>query len=180
MAKAPTAKRYAEALFALADQQGKAEEWQDSLRRIADVVQEPTAAMFFSEPRIPAERKADAVAQVVQGEDPLLGNFLGLIVQRQATRLVPAIADAYAQLINERAGRAFATVTAAATLSKAQQDRLRESLGKMLEKEVVLDVKQDEGIMGGIVVRVGDQIIDGSVRSRLSALRHQLSQETLA
>ena len=72
-----------------------------------------------------------------------------------------------------------ASVTSAVAISAEQRSTLTASLGTMLDKEVVLDVQEDQDIIGGIVVRVGDQIIDGSVRSRLSDLRQSLERQGL-
>lgn len=179
MAKAPIAKRYARALFALAETEGKQEAWLDSLSRIDGRV-DATAALFFREPRIPAERKTEAAAQLAADADPLVRNFVGLLVQRQAIGALPAIISEYGQVLNESLGRTQAAVTSAAAVSSEQQARLAASLGAMLDKQVVLEVREDAEIIGGIVVRVGDQIIDGSVRARLEGLRQRLEREPLA
>jgi len=87
--------------------------------------------------------------------------------------------DEYTHLLDESLGRVHAEVTSAVSLSVAQQARLQEILGEMLQKKVVLEVKVDPEIMGGIVVRVGDQVIDGSVRMRLLGLRQRLAQQAI-
>ncbi len=180
MAKAPTAKRYAEALFALAREQHAEGAWQDALSSARDALSEPTAVLYFSEPRIARERKLEAVAMVAEGQDRLIVNFLGLLVGRQATSLLPAIVAAYGALLNESTGRVQASVATAAPLSDRQRARLTALLSAALEKSVALDVREASEIIGGMVVRVGDQVIDGSVRSRLAALRRQLAHGSLA
>ena len=179
MAKAPIAKRYAQALFSLAETEGKQEAWLDSLSGIAEGLADPSAALFFNEPRIPAARKAEAAAQLAEGADPLVRNFVGLLVQRQAVGSFGAVVSEYGRLLNESLGRVQASVTSAVPISAEQRSTLTASLGAMLDKEVVLDVQEDSEIIGGIVVRVGDQIIDGSVRSRLSGLRQSLERQGL-
>ena len=180
MAKAPTAKRYAGALFELAREQQAEEAWAEALSGARDVLSEPTAVLYFSEPRIARERKLEAVALLAEGQDRLIVNFLGLLVGRQATSLLPDIVAEYGALLNESAGRVQASVATAAPLSDRQQARLTASLAAALEKSVALDVREEPEIIGGMVVRVGDQVIDGSVRSRLAALRRQLAHESLA
>ena len=180
MAKAPTAKRYAAALFELAGADGNAAAWLDALRQAADAMRDPTVALFFGEPRMPAERKQEAVALLAPGADQLVVNCLGLLVERQSASLLPAIVTEYDALLNERLGLVQAQVTSAAPISAEQLERLGRSLAEMLEQEVVLETAEDASIIGGIVVRVGDRIIDGSVRTRIEALRRRLQQESLA
>lgn len=180
MAKAPTAKRYAVALFELAGAQGSEEAWLDVLSQAADALRDPTVALYFGEPRVPAERKQEAVERLAPGADRLVLNFLGLLVERQAASLLPAIVSEYGALLNAHLGRVQAQVTSAAPVSQEQRDRLSRSLAAMLEQEVVLEMTEDPSIIGGIVVRVGDRIIDGSVRTRLEALRRRLEQGSLA
>ncbi len=180
MAKAPTAKRYAEALFALAGEQHAEDAWAEALSSARDVLSEPTAVLYFSEPRISRERKLEAVALLAEGDDQLIVNFLGLLVDRQATSLLPDIVSAYGALLNESAGRIQASVATAAPLSDQQRTRLTAWLSAALGKVVALDVRTAPEIIGGMIVRVGDQVIDGSVRSRLAALRRQLAHGSLA
>ena len=180
MARAPTAKRYAGALFALAEEQGAQEGWYEALGRARDVLSDRTAALYFGEPRIPRERKLDAVGLIAAGQHQLIANFLGLLVERQATSLLPSIVREFGALLNESQGRVQASVATAAPLSQQQQTRLAASLGAALAKTVALDVYEEPDIIGGMVVRIGDQVIDGSVRSRLAALRRQLAHGSLA
>ena len=177
MAKAPIAKRYAQALFSLAEAEGKQEAWLDDLAGVQEQMAEPSAALFFGEPRAPAERKQEIAARIAEGADPLVRNFLGLLTQRRATGSLPDVVREYRRLLNESLGRAQAVVTTAAPLSAEQRGRLAASLGAMLDKEVVLDEREDPEVIGGIVVRVGDQIIDGSARARLEGLRQSLTRQ---
>ena len=117
---------------------------------------------------------------VAEGQHELVVNFLGLLVERRATALFPAIVREYGALLHESQGRVQASVATAAPLSGEQQTRLAASLGAALDRSVALDVREAPEIIGGMVVRVGDQVIDGSVRSRLAALRRQLAHGSLA
>ena len=180
MAKAPIAKRYAQALFELAQAEGKEESWLDSLSDIERRLADPSSALFFGEPRIPQERKSAVAAEVASGSDETVSKFVGLLVQKQVVGALPTIVREYGQLLNESLGRASASVTSAAALSPEQEERLRGALGVMLGKQVVLDVRESPEIIGGLVVRVGDQVIDGSVRTRLDGLRQSLEREAPA
>jgi F-type H+-transporting ATPase subunit delta len=179
VAKAPTARRYAQALFALADEKNATEAWLDDLRELKAEMDDPTVALYLSTPRVPAEQKLAVVAQLCEGRDTMIGNLMGLLSSRLGTALLGAVAAEYESLLNVRLGRVSAVVTTAAPISDAQQERLRESLGTSLQKTVVLETREDPEIIGGVMVRVGDQIIDGSVRSKLLALKQRLAHESL-
>jgi F-type H+-transporting ATPase subunit delta len=90
------------------------------------------------------------------------------------------VIEAYGELLNQKLGRIKAEVTTATALSGDQQRKLSASLGASLQKEVLLDSNEDPEIIGGMVVRVGDQIIDGSVRTKLAAMKQQLAQGSLS
>lgn len=180
MAKAPKAKRYAQALFALAQEQGKEQAWLDDLAAAGDLLAGADAALFLTTPRVPAEQKLHAARELLWGKDPMVLNMVGLLLSRQSIDLLPEIKKEYQSLLDESLGRVYAAVTSAVPMSTEQQSRLRSSLSSALEKDVVLDVREDPGIIGGLTVRVGDQIIDGSVRAKLEALRQRLARESLS
>ena len=179
MAKAPTARRYAQALFAIAQEKGTAVAWLKDLQELTETVEEPTVSMYLSTPRVLAEDKLSVVTKVTEGCDPMIANLVGLLMSRQAVGTLGKVTDAYAELLNVSLGRIRAEVTTATPMTPAQQKRLSDSLGASLNKDVVLETREDPEIIGGIQVRVGDQIIDGSVRTKLASLKQQLAHESL-
>jgi F-type H+-transporting ATPase subunit delta len=180
MAGAPTAKRYAQALFGIAKESGSEEAWLEDLRIAQEALAEPTVVVYMGTPRVAIKDKLDVTAQLLSEREPMIAKMVGLLVSRQASSLLPAIVTAYGALLNESLGRIVATVTAATDVSAEQRQRLTESLSAMLNKDVVLEVREDPSIIGGAMVRVGDQIIDGSVRTRLQVLKQRLERESLA
>ena len=179
MAKAPTAKRYAQALFAIANENDAAEAWLDELGQAQAALDDPTVRAYLETPRVRTEEKLDVVTRLLEGREPMVANLVGLLAARRAVPALGAVTDAYGELLNEQLGRVRAEVTTAETMSSAQRRKLSSSLGAALDKQIVLDTREDPEIIGGIVVRVGDQIIDGSVRSRLAALKRKLERESL-
>lgn len=179
MAKAPTARRYAQALFAIAQEKGSTEAWLTDLRELTDALEESTVKTFMSTPRVRTEDKLGVVAQLTEGRDPMIANLVGLLVSRQGVGLLGRVTNEYGELLNVMLGRIRAEVTTATPLSTAQEKRLRDSLGASLGKDVILETRQDSNIIGGVLVRVGDQIIDGSVRTKLASLRQRLAHESL-
>ena len=176
MAKGPTAKRYATALFQLAQTEGREQAWQEALAHAQAFFAEPAAQLFFTTPRVAADRKLDAVRRAFPQADRTFVNFLGLLAGRQATALVPAITHEYRSLLNASLGRVQAAVTSAVAMGPEQQERLRQQMARLLEQDVALETTVDPEIIGGVVVRVGDQVLDGSVRGRLEAMRVQLAR----
>ena len=179
MAKAPTAKRYAQALFQLAEEHNKAEVWLEELNEAGKMVQDPTVYRYLTWPQVLPAKKLAAIRELFQDSDPMILNAIGLLTIRQSVGFLPAIASEFSQLLNASRGRVKAESTSAVKLSEVQVDRLRKLLGEMLGKEVVLDVREDADILGGIIVKVGDQLIDGSVRTRLRSLGQKLSQQPI-
>jgi F-type H+-transporting ATPase subunit delta len=124
--------------------------------------------------------KLSAVGNLTARADSLLTNAVSLLAERGSLALLPAIVLEYGARLNESQGRAQAQVTTAVALSDTQRDRLGGLLRDMLERDVVIEAAVDPEVIGGVVVQVGDQIIDGSVRARLEALKRQLESERLA
>ena len=179
MAQAPTAKRYAQAMFQLAQEQGQESAWVEQLQAAQALLGAPDARLYLTVPRVRAEQKVDAVRQLLAGMPALVVNMMALLVTRQGLASLPQIVSEYLALLNDSLGRVQATVTSAVPLSDQQHDHLRGLLGQMLAKEVVLEARQDPETLGGAIVQVGDQVIDGSVRTRLQALRHQLARQAM-
>ncbi len=180
MPRGPTARRYAQALFELAQDQGTEEAWLAQLTQASDALRAPTVALYLSVPRVPMAGKHEAIDGLMEGADRLLTNAVSLLAERASLALLPAIVREYGLRLTESQGRAQARVTSAVALSDGQEGRLRGLLRDMLERDVVIEATVDPDIVGGVVVQVGDQIIDGSVRTRLEALKRQLERGRLA
>jgi F-type H+-transporting ATPase subunit delta len=179
VAKAPTVRRYAQALFAIAQEMGTTEAWLNDLRELASVLEDPTISAFMSAPRVRTADKLSLVTQMTDGRDLIIANLVGLLTARQGAGLLGKVADEYGELLNVSLGRIRAQVTTAMPMSAAQLKRLSDSLGASLNKEVLLEAREDPAIIGGVLVRVGDQIIDGSVRTNLASLKQQLAHGSL-
>ena len=180
MAGAPTAKRYAQATFQIAREQGREDGWLEGLELARRALSEPTAAVFLALPRVGLAQKQEAARELLAGQEPLLVNLVQLLIARRSLELLPLLVREYRTLLDISRGRVRAHVTSAVALSDEQQRRLGELLAEMFDdKEVVLDVVQDPEIMGGLIARVGDRVIDGSVRTRLESLKQRLTREAV-
>lgn len=179
MAKAATPKRYALALFQLAQEHGSEQEWLEDLRVAHASVSDATVGTYLSTPRISVADKLIVVKQILEELSPLVANLIGLLVSRQTLSLLGSIISSYVELLNISQGRVQAKVTSAVPVSPEQQGRLKESLGRMLGKEIVIHADDDPEIIGGMIIRLGDQVIDGSIRTRLDVLKHKLEHGSL-
>lgn len=170
------AKRYAKAVFELAQEDGAIDAWQKRLDAIQAVLTDPTAVTVLSSPALGAERRAEIVEEIA---DPKWGkeglNLARMLVAVRRPDLITGIVEEYGRLADEAAGRVRATAVTAVELGKADEDRLAKSLSERMGKEVRLDVKVDPAIVGGLVLHVGDRLIDASVASRLQQLRRRLA-----
>jgi F-type H+-transporting ATPase subunit delta len=174
----PAARRYAEAAHLIAKEQSREDEWADSLRAIAALFDNADAARFFANSGIPVDAKNKLLENSLSGLSTDIVNFARLLLRRQRTRLAPQIAQAYQELLDKEKGVVHATVISAVPLS---DDELRETTRKIEEMtggRVIVETEVNESILGGLVVRIGDRLIDGSTRSKLLALKQRLSGAT--
>ena len=177
MAREHSNKRYAQALFGLGQEQERVEAWLDQLRQAQLALSDSVISAYVRSPRVRLEQKMELVQQLLSGLDKLVVNAIGLLISRRALAILPAIVREYSALLDDQQGRLQATATSAVALSDEQRTRLGTLLHQVLDKEVVLEVREDPELIGGIVVKVGDQVIDGSVRTRLQQLRRQLVEQ---
>jgi F-type H+-transporting ATPase subunit delta len=176
--QARIARVYADALAGLAARDGNAAEVGAELSGFVDQVlgKDPQAGAFFASPAVTRKTRAPVLAAALKGNvSPLVANFLGVLNQNNRLDLLGAIAAAYRDLLDQRAGRVRVVVRSAVPLSDEQQADLRRTLADSLQKEPVLRLHTDPELLGGMVVQVGDKVYDSSVRSRLEALRTQLT-----
>jgi F-type H+-transporting ATPase subunit delta len=171
-----TARRYAEAVFEIAQRDDTVEEWLSQLGAAAAAVADPQDARRLEDPHVPLDVRTNALHQAL-GKDmlPQLGNLLGLVLRRRRVELLPRIAREYRRLFNRQAGIVEATATSAAELDQADLASLRGRLEKMTGARIELETSVDPAILGGIQVRIGDTLYDGSVLGRLERLRARLA-----
>jgi F-type H+-transporting ATPase subunit delta len=175
MLKGAIARRYAGAIFEIGLKQHALERTLEDVKGIAQVFSHRTLAYLLREPKIPTQRKETAVRQALEGKVlPSSLNLALLVVQRELVVLMPNIGRELEQLVLNHHNQAVAEVTTATKLDDAQMALIKKALERRTGKEVLLKTKVQPDILGGVIARVGDQVIDGSIRYRLSALRQQL------
>jgi F-type H+-transporting ATPase subunit delta len=170
-------RNYAETLLALARKANATEEWAALINAVANAVEgDLTLRRFLAAPQISAADKNAVLAKAFTGKaPPLFIKFLQKLVANRRQVLIPDIAAEYSDLLDAAEGRVHARVTVAREMSAADQDAITKELSRALKKTVVAHVAVNPAILGGIVVRVGDTVMDGSVRRRLGALRSRMT-----
>ncbi len=177
MAKQVGGRRYAQALFELAVQQDRTDEWSADLGQLAEVMQDTEFNPFLKHAEVPLERKIAALATVLPEIDPMVRNLGSLLVTRGAVDTAGDVVIGYNRLLDERLGRQQIEVTSAVALEAAELERIRQFVTNLIQKEVVVTTRVDESILGGIIIQVGDRLLDGSTRSKLEGLRKQIRSE---
>jgi F-type H+-transporting ATPase subunit delta len=169
------ARRYAEAAFDIATRDNSIDAWRGELDAAAEVVEDERVGRGLANPSIPLETRlatAERTFGKLVGQKTL--NLIGLMLRRGRIQELPKLAEEFRRLDNERQGITRATATSASPLTKDEVAALTRRLEDYTGGRVELDVQVDPSLLGGLVVRVGDRLIDGSVRSRLERLRNQL------
>ena len=176
------ARNYAEALLALARKANDTDGWGRTATEVANAVSaDVTLRNFLESPRVSVARKQQILGKAFQDRVPTLFlRFLQTLVAKGRQMLLPEIASEYQALLDEAEGRVHAQVTFARPASDAERDAVTRGLSRTLGKQVVPHVTIDPAIMGGVVVRVGDRVMDGSVRRRMRLLRERLLNGTRA
>jgi F-type H+-transporting ATPase subunit delta len=175
MLKGAIARRYAGAMFEIGLKQNKLDQTLDDVREIAQVLANRKLAYLLREPKVPLQRKETALRQALASKVlPSSLNLALLVVQRELVELMPNIARELEQLVLNYKNQAMAEVTTATKIGDAQMALIKQALERRTNKTIILQTRIQPDILGGVIARVGDQLIDGSVRYRLSALRQQL------
>jgi F-type H+-transporting ATPase subunit delta len=174
--RAPTiARNYAEVLFTLGERSNRTEEYARLLDALSAAVDSsPEAQAVLMSPKVTKQRKGELLAAAIPGAPDELVHFLKAVVKRGRQLLLGEIALQYAGLVDVKHNRVRAGITVARTPDPALQAQIGAALGKALGKDVVPTFLVDPDILGGAIVRVGDRVLDGSVRRKLAQLRRQL------
>jgi F-type H+-transporting ATPase subunit delta len=170
------ARNYAEALLALAERAKDPSGWGAMINDVADAIRrDRTLQRFLASPKIAPKLKRQILDKALDDRVPRnVLRYLHALIDNRRQTLIPQIATAYNDLLEQKEGRVHAEVTVARALDKDGEGAIARNLSKALGKTVVPHLSVDPAILGGVVVRVGDTVMDGSVRRRLALLRRRL------
>jgi F-type H+-transporting ATPase subunit delta len=168
-------KSYAEGVYALAEKHGLHKEFLEGFAALDVLLADRLVQVFLESPKVDRGIKKKVLRAALSGRvHPLFLNFVLLVVDKRRQRMYGVMATQYRALVDEAAGRLHVQVTVAREPSPEMVEDIRKRLSDIFGKIVVPHMMVDERILGGIVVKQGDQVIDGSLRRRLMALRRRL------
>jgi F-type H+-transporting ATPase subunit delta len=169
------AKRYAQAVFSLAKESETFDRWQADLSILNEVMADPAAEAYLKNPNVSSADKIALLDSVLEDGQPEARNLSRLLIQRQRLDIIPDLFRLYNEAVLAERGIAVADVTTAEPLGPREQEMVRGKLNQLIGKEIELRLHIDPSIIGGIVARVGDLLIDGSVLNQLRRLRARLA-----
>lgn len=182
MSQRTVTRRYATALYEEADATGVLSDVDDDVQMLRSSLESNRELVrLFESPVIPKEKK-DTIIQELLNErvHELLVRFLRLLVRKDRETLTKSVLDQYQSLRDEHKGIVDARVTVAHPLAEDDREALVEVIEEKTGKDVRLHLEEDPDLIGGVVIRVGDRVFDGSVRNQLNALRDRLHDTTLS
>jgi len=171
---------YAQALMSVARSHDIAEPVGEDVRALLNLMQSEQLCNFLANPFVQAEDKKAVLNRIVgEGTSPYLRNFLMLLVDRRRILLLEPICQQYLALLRQLNQTVLAEVTSAVELTEEQQQAVREKVKSMINaREVELETKLDPDLIGGVIIKVGSQVIDASLRGQLRRLSLRLSSAT--
>jgi len=174
---ATVARNYAETLLSLARKANDAPGWGNMLRQVASAISTDAKLRGFLEsPRISSEMKSGVLSKALGDRVPrVFLLFMHALVKHRRQMLVPSIAHEYDTLLDASNGIVHARVTVSRDTPDGERDAIARQLSKVIGKTVVPHLDVDPSILGGIVVRVGDTVMDGSLRRKLGILRRRMA-----
>jgi F-type H+-transporting ATPase subunit delta len=168
---------YARSLFAVAGERGKLDEIREQLATVADAVAaNRDLQIFFFSPYFSSAEKQEGLARVLDGADEILSNFLNLLIEKHRMPVILRIRAEYERLWEEENRMLPVEITSAIELDSDTTESLGKTIGERAGRRVTLSSRVDPDILGGIVVRVGNSILDASIRNRLEQLRRHVAQ----
>jgi ATP synthase F1 delta subunit len=168
---------YARALFEVASEQDALDEVREQLGQFADALdQNRSLAQFFFSPYFSTDEKKDALHRAVEGANPAVMNFLEALIERHRMPVIFRIRDRFERMWEEDRKLLPVEVTSAVELDEQIVKRIGDRVGEQTGRTVELSSRVDPAILGGIVVRVGNFILDASIANRLEQLRKQVAQ----
>ena len=176
MPRAPKAKRYAQAAFDIAQENGRIDEWLNDLQLAQEALRDEALLAYLAVPKVALDHKVGILHRALGDLDPLVLNLVAILTSRTALALLSQIVTEYRRLVDVHLNRQGAEVVTAVPLEDEQRGRLNRRLERLLGKEVVLTTRVDPEVLGGLVARLDDRIVDGSTRGRLTAMRKRLAE----
>jgi F-type H+-transporting ATPase subunit delta len=174
LASGVSSKRHAQAVFQIALENNELEGWRSALHIMGERLKDPQLVGLLENPKVSFSQKQQILRTVLEGVGPLTMNLAYLLVAKNRLGVLGDLIAEYGYLMDAHQGREHALVTTAVSLEEGEKHAVEVKLAEAIKKEVVVATRVDPAIVGGMIVRIGDQLIDGSVRARLGGLKKNL------
>ncbi|MBU0728122.1 MAG: F0F1 ATP synthase subunit delta [Proteobacteria bacterium] len=173
------AKRYAKALFAVGKEEGESafDEYCEALNELAKLyVSHPEVKDALTNPMYPLDVRSKVMEHLAKAfqASKVMSNFMNLLVQKKRADVLPDIAEAFKAMVDADRNISQGTVVSATELSDDLKVKVKATLEKLTGKQVVLTSQVDPSVIGGIIARVGDLVLDGSIKSQLAGLKESI------
>ncbi len=171
------ARVYGDALFDVAQEEGKTDEIRSELGDFADALEEDRdLQVFFFSPYFSSQEKREGIEKAIDGASDEFENFLGLLAEKHRMPAIFRIRRHYDELWAEENKRLEVRITSAVPLSEGVVKRVGEEIESQTDRKIDLEADVDEEILGGLVLRVGNMVLDASLREKLNRLRKEVAQ----
>lgn len=174
MARRTSAKRFAQAIFEIALERQELDKWQSDFNKIAVLSSDGDLLALFENPKLRFEDKARILSDHFKDINPLALNMVHILVARDMLNIVSEISEQYQRLLDSYHNIEPAEVVTAVPLDDAEKSKLSSRLEAIIGKKVTIKTEVDSSVLGGIIVRAGGKLLDGSTRHRLQALKEEL------
>lgn len=172
------ARRYAKALFALGKEQGKAEEYNEMLGGIAALYGQDSAGLgdAVTNPLYPLEMRQKVMAKIAESvqADAIMTSFLNLLIEKKRADILPDIAQEMRVMVDKDQNISHGSIISAIELESGLLAKIQATLEKLTGNKVILETQVDPSIIGGIIAKVGDLVLDGSIKTQLNGLKESI------
>lgn len=168
-------KRYAQAAFELALEKGELKDWQTGLNRVAGIITDGKLMSMLENPKLSFEAKKAVLKESLGTVNPLVVNLACLLMSRGKLKILGAVSEHYERLVDRHHGIVHAEVLTAVSLHDEDRQSLSMQLAELIGHTVIIDSRVDPSILGGFKAKIGDVLIDGSIRNSLESMKKTLA-----
>ncbi len=170
------AQRYARALFSLGKEKGKNESYSKTLGAIAELYKEESIENALINPLYPVEARQKVMAKIgeLAKADTIMARFLDLLVEKKRADILPDIAEQMRVMVDQEQNISHGSVVSAIKLDDKLKKKIQQTLEKITGNKVILEASVDPTIIGGVIAKVGDLVLDGSIKTQLNGLKESI------
>ncbi len=170
------ARRYAKALFSLGKEDGKNEQYSEVLSAIAELYKDETVENALVNPLYPVEARLKVMAKIgeLAKADAIMARFLALLVEKKRADILPDIAAEMRIMVDQEQNISHGSVVSAIELDDTLKGKIQQALEKITGNKVILETSVDPSIIGGVIAKVGDLVLDGSIKTQLNGLKESI------